>query len=174
LNQLTQQIAMVSFSHHSFLSDYLYIEDKVLNLPALIKHAVLSALSGSTAAPRPFKAFDCNEFMASLREHPPWIARSLFVILQDDKLLELDPKGTLTAALHKSWQVRLANAKVMTPETPCLLSVDLPARLRFLELVAASEVPYGKPFSIYPHKCKRKFCFSLVLIGYVEVVACDH
>jgi hypothetical protein len=98
----------------------------------------------TTAAPRPLQVFDLNDRMASFREHPPFFARSLFVILKDEKLLELDPNETLMAALQKHKQLRLANAKLMTPETPCLASIALPIRTRFLELVAASDVPYGK------------------------------
>jgi hypothetical protein len=85
-----------------------------------------------------------NDFMTGLREHPPWIARSLFVILQDDKLLELDPDGTLLAVLERHWHLRLANVKPMTTETPCLANIALPIRTRFLKLVAACAVPYAK------------------------------
>eukprot|EP00953_Heterococcus_sp_UTEX-ZZ885_P027197 14620-Heterococcus_DN1.PRE.5 len=89
--------------------------------------------------------------MASFREHPPFIARSLFVILKDEKLLKLNPNELLMATLQKHKQLRLANAKLMTPETPCLASIALPIRARFLELVAAAEVPYGKQPSTYTH-----------------------
>ena len=82
------------------------------------------------------------------------------MILKDEQLLELDPNETLKAALQKHWHLRLANAKLMTTDTPCLASIALPVRLRFLELVAASEVPYGKPILLLQYAYKLRKCNS--------------
>jgi hypothetical protein len=72
------------------------------------------------------------------------VARSLYVLLKDERLLELDPQETLMASLQEHYQMRLANAKLMTHQSPCFAGVALPVVVRFLELVSASEVPYGK------------------------------
>jgi hypothetical protein len=81
---------------------------------------------------------------ATFRENPPRFARSLFVILKDKELLELDPKETLMHALQTHEQLRLANAKLITAETPYLATVAPAAVKRFLELVSATSVPCGK------------------------------
>jgi hypothetical protein len=109
--------------------------------------------------------------MTGLREHPPLFARSLYVILQDQKLLELDPDGTLLAILERHWHLRLANVKQMTTETTCLASIALPIRARFLELVAVCAVPYGKHTSTYMYLQQVSSLFVLYMYMHTSRVA---
>jgi hypothetical protein len=95
-----------------------------------------------TGALRPYRVID--DYDASCREDPSQLARSLYVILKDERLLELDPQETLMACLQKHRQFRLANAKLMTHRTPGLAGLSVPLLARFFELVSMCEVPYGK------------------------------
>eukprot|EP00953_Heterococcus_sp_UTEX-ZZ885_P020950 11716-Heterococcus_DN1.PRE.2 len=102
----------------------------------------------SADGPRPYQ-LQGADYAYFVHELPPRVARSLYVILKDERLLELDPQETLMASLQKQRQVRLANAKLMTHQSPYLAGIPLPVVVRFLELVAVSEVPYDKSLKHY-------------------------
>ena len=78
------------------------------------------------------------------RELPPFFSRSLYIILTDPSLQAVGSPASLALLLRQKRMFRLLDVKHLTHQTPWLAGVDLPVVARFLELVYASEIPYGE------------------------------
>jgi hypothetical protein len=76
------------------------------------------------------------------------ISRSLYIILEDQRLKDTDPLEALPDQLFRHAQSRMSNATLLTRESACLLGVPSHTVDRFLELMAMYDIPEGKRSSM--------------------------